>query len=114
MNIFDPILNFVDGKKTYLSGAGLLGLAVYQATQKEYITAWASLMAALAAFGVRHALAKVQGQSSAPKENSNGGPPVLPLVLTAFFLAGSAQAAAPSTTAIYRPTTTAGAQRTSL
>ena len=47
---------FLDGYKTYLAGAGLIGLAVYQFSQGDYPAAWASLMAGLAAFGIRRAI----------------------------------------------------------
>lgn len=46
------------GWKTYAAALGLLGLAVYQLTQGDYVNGLESLLAALAAFGIRHALEK--------------------------------------------------------
>lgn len=47
--------------KTFWAAVGLVGLAVYQATQGQMDTAWQSFMAALAALGIRHALYKANG-----------------------------------------------------
>lgn len=44
--------------KTYLSAAGLLGLAVYQFSVEKYQEAWETFMAALAVLGLRHAIYK--------------------------------------------------------
>jgi hypothetical protein len=44
--------------KTYLAGAGLLGLALYQVSQAQYQEGITSVLAALAALGLRHELAK--------------------------------------------------------
>ncbi len=52
------ILNLLSGYKTYLAAVGLLGLAVYQASQSQFEPAFQSLLAALAAVGLRHAVAK--------------------------------------------------------
>lgn len=46
------------GWKTYLAAAGLVGLALYQLSQGDYAAAAQSLMAALAAAGLRHAIAR--------------------------------------------------------
>lgn len=51
-------INWLDGYKTYLSALGLLGLAVYQASEGAYQLALQSFLAALAAFGLRQAVAK--------------------------------------------------------
>lgn len=44
--------------KTFWSAVGLMGLAVYQITQGQTELAIQSALAALAAFGIRHAIAK--------------------------------------------------------
>lgn len=51
-------LSFLDGFKTYLAAAGMFGLALYQFSSGEYDTAWTSLMAALAAVGIKHAVTR--------------------------------------------------------
>jgi hypothetical protein len=48
----------LDGYKTYIAAAGLLGLAIYQASVGQIEAAIQSLLAALAAFGLRNAVAK--------------------------------------------------------
>jgi hypothetical protein len=48
----------MSGWKTYTAAAGLIGLAIYQATQGQYDQAIQSLMAGIAALGLRHAIAK--------------------------------------------------------
>ncbi len=48
----------LDGWKTYLAAAGLVGLALYQVSTADYLTAWQTFMAALAVLGIRHAVAK--------------------------------------------------------
>jgi hypothetical protein len=52
------ILNAVNGYKTYLAAAGLVGLALYQASTGEYQQAVQSFLAALTAAGLRSAIAK--------------------------------------------------------
>lgn len=49
-------LDWLAGWKTYLAGAGLVGLAVYQLSLGQYEQAWQSLMAGLALLGLRRAL----------------------------------------------------------
>ena len=49
-------LDFLAGWKTYLAGAGLIGLALYQLSQGQYELAWQSLMAGLALLGLRRAI----------------------------------------------------------
>ena len=49
-------MDILPGWKTYLAAAGLFGLAVYQFSQGDLGAAWQSLMAALAAFGLRTAI----------------------------------------------------------
>lgn len=53
----NPISVF-GGWKTYLAALGLLGLAIYQFSQGQIELAIQSLMAALAAFGLRQAIDK--------------------------------------------------------
>ena len=52
------MLGFLDGYKTIIAALGLLGLAVYQSSQGQWDAAFQSLMAALAAFGLRKAIAR--------------------------------------------------------
>ena len=52
------ILTLLSGYKTYLAAVGLMGLAVYQVSQGQFETAYQSFMGALAAVGLRHAIAK--------------------------------------------------------
>jgi hypothetical protein len=55
------ILNLLSGYKTYLAAAGLFGLAVYQISQGQIDTGVQSFLGALAAAGLRHAVAKMPG-----------------------------------------------------
>ena len=49
----------LSGYKTYLSAAGLVIVALYQAfVTHDYVAAFQSLMGALGAIGLRHAIAK--------------------------------------------------------
>ena len=60
-NAIDGLLSAipgVNGIKTYLAAAGLLGLALYQASTGDLVAAYTSLMGALAAVGIRHAISK--------------------------------------------------------
>lgn len=50
-------MNILSGWKTYIAGIGLVGLAVYQASISHFSEAFNSLMLALAAFGLRSAIA---------------------------------------------------------
>ncbi len=50
-----PVISFLDGYKTYLAAAGLIGFAVYHASTGDYITAWANLVAAFGLFGAKQA-----------------------------------------------------------
>lgn len=52
------MFNAFDGWKTYLAAAGLFGLALYQFSVGEMTSALESAMAALAVFGVRHAMSR--------------------------------------------------------
>jgi hypothetical protein len=55
------ILNVLSGYKTYVAAAGLVGLAVYQFSQGQVETGVQSVLAALTAAGLRHAVAKLPG-----------------------------------------------------
>jgi len=52
------LLKLVEGYKTYSAAIGLLGLAVYQFSNDEVELGIQSLLAALAAFGLRDAIDK--------------------------------------------------------
>jgi len=52
------IVNVLNGYKTYLAGAGLFGLALYQFSTGEYEQAGQSFLSGLTAIGLRHAIAK--------------------------------------------------------
>ena len=52
------ILNVLTGYKTYIAAAGLAGLAIFQASTGDYPQAIQSLLGALTAAGLRHAIAK--------------------------------------------------------
>lgn len=54
-------LVLIDGYKTYIAGAGLVGLAIYQASQGDYKTALETFSAGLAAIGLRHSIQKAAG-----------------------------------------------------
>lgn len=49
----------LEGYKTYLACAGLLGLALYQFSQGQLEQATQSFLAALTAYGLRNALRNV-------------------------------------------------------
>lgn len=51
-------MDILPGWKTYIAAAGLLGLALYQFSKGDMNTAWQTLMAAIAAFGLRQAIAR--------------------------------------------------------
>lgn len=51
----------LNGYKTYVAAAGLFGLAVYQLSQGQLDVAMQTLLGALAAVGLRHAITKGQG-----------------------------------------------------
>lgn len=53
-------MDFLQGYKTYLAAIGLFGLAAYQFSQGQVELAIQSLMAALAAFGLRKAVERQQ------------------------------------------------------
>jgi hypothetical protein len=55
------ILNLLSGYKTYLAAAGLVGLAVYQLSQGQFEPAIQSVLGAVTAVGLRHAVAKIPG-----------------------------------------------------
>jgi len=49
-------MNVLNGYKTYLAAAGLIGLAVYQLSQGQFELAAQNFLAGFAAFGLRNAL----------------------------------------------------------
>lgn len=49
-------MSFLFGYKTYIAAFGLCGLALYQGSVGQFEQAAQSLLAALAAFGLRQAL----------------------------------------------------------
>lgn len=51
-------MNFLSGYKTYIAAVGLAGLALYQLSQAQFELAMQSFLAALAAAGLRDAVAK--------------------------------------------------------
>ena len=59
----DSIMEMLNGYKTYLATAGLLGLALYQFSEGHVELAFQSLMGALAAFGLRQAINGSQGKA---------------------------------------------------
>jgi hypothetical protein len=61
------ILNVLTGYKTYIAAAGLFGLSIYQASQGQYDQATQSILAALAAAGLRSAIA-----NAAPPAKTQG------------------------------------------
>jgi hypothetical protein len=52
------LLQKIDGYKTYIAAAGLLGLAVFQASTGQYEPALQSLLQAATVAGLRHAVSK--------------------------------------------------------
>jgi hypothetical protein len=54
------ILNALNGYKTYLAAAGLIGLAAFQVSTGQYEQAVQSALAALTAAGLRHAIDKTR------------------------------------------------------
>lgn len=52
-------MEILNGYKTYLAAAGLLGLALYQFSQGQLEQSVQSLLAGMAAFGLRNALRNV-------------------------------------------------------
>jgi hypothetical protein len=53
------ILNLINGYKTYIAAIGLVGLAVYQFSLGQFENGYQSILAAMTAAGLRHAIAKV-------------------------------------------------------
>ena len=52
------LMKIVEGYKTYIAAAGLLGLSLYQVSLNHYDQAAQTFLAALAAAGLRNAIAK--------------------------------------------------------
>lgn len=64
------------GYKTYLAGAGLLGLALYEVSQKQYHDAAQHFFAGLTVLGVGHKLQRLIGATwvgkvAAPAQGGN-------------------------------------------
>lgn len=57
-------MNLIPGWKTNLAALGLLGLAFFQLSTGDFFGAIQSFFAALAAFGLRSAVAKVEEKVS--------------------------------------------------
>lgn len=62
-------LNWLQGYRTYIAAIGLLITAVLQGIDQKYVEALQSLMAALAAFGIKRSLVA---------QDARDGPPVPP------------------------------------
>lgn len=58
-NLLEADMNLLNGYKTYIAAAGLMGLALYQFSQGQVEQAVQSFLGALAAFGIRNALRNV-------------------------------------------------------
>jgi hypothetical protein len=71
-------MDFLKGKRTYIAAAGLLVTAFVQWQAKDVVGAAQSLMAALAAFGLRQALETQPAQPAAPQPPQN--PPTTPVI----------------------------------
>ncbi|MGE3820969.1 MAG: hypothetical protein AB7I30_16275 [Isosphaeraceae bacterium] len=54
------ILSLFSGYKTYVAAVGLMGLAIYHVSLGEFETAAQAFLAALAAAGLRDAIAKAR------------------------------------------------------
>lgn len=67
MKDLQAVVKWIDGRKTYLAASGLLALAYYRLTQHDYDGAAQAVGQALAAAGLRHAVAKATAPSQ-PKE----------------------------------------------
>lgn len=53
-------ISLLDGWKTYIAAIGLAGKAAWEFSQGDYANAYQSLLLALAAFGLRSAVAKLE------------------------------------------------------
>ena len=53
-------LNVLDGYKTYIAAAGLVGLSLFQFSTGQIPLGFQTLFSALAAAGLRNAIAKVK------------------------------------------------------
>ena len=56
-------LNVLNGYKTYIAALGLAGLALYQLSNGQVDQGVQSILAALTAAGLRHAVSKLQSQA---------------------------------------------------
>jgi hypothetical protein len=96
-------MSFLSGYKTIIAAIGLLGLGVYQVSQGNTEAGFQSIAAALAAFGLRSAIAKVEAvQAEQPipfepikQKVIDGNPPIALLAVLVAMLClspGSASA----------------------
>lgn len=58
----EPKFDILAGNKSYIAAIGLIGLGVYQLTQKDYVAGIQSFIAAFAAFGIRNAVGRQETQ----------------------------------------------------
>ena len=57
--MLDKLIDLLNGKKTYFAALGIFGMALYQAlVVKDYQAAVKSMLEALGAVGLRHAITK--------------------------------------------------------
>ncbi len=68
----------LSGYKTYIAAAGLLGLAIYQASVGQFESAIQTGMAALATVGLRHAVSTSAATPLEPAKMAELGSPLLP------------------------------------
>lgn len=57
-----PKFDILAGNKSYIAAIGLIGLGIYQLTQKDYVAGIQSFIAAFAAFGIRNAVGRQETQ----------------------------------------------------
>lgn len=69
-------MDYLKGKRTYIAAAGLLLVAFAQYSAGDLLSAGQSVMAALAAFGLRQAIDGLPRPPQQPPQN----PPTTPVV----------------------------------
>jgi subtilisin len=89
--LFRLLQTRLSGYRTYIAAIGLLGLAVYQFTEGQVDAATQSLLAALAAFGLRSAIAKSSSETPTP-----AAPSTAVLVLACLLACGGLANAQPA------------------
>ncbi|WP_162660701.1 hypothetical protein [Tuwongella immobilis] len=106
-------MNFLSGYKTYIAALGLAGLALYQLSQAQFELAMQSFLAALAAAGLRDAVAKSTPPTQPTNPPSSPSDPnketmILPIhpvtklgvaAIAVLFLGSAAMASDPATRA---------------